>query len=114
MTDSIEFIVQPSPDKKRHLEVRWPDGKIFWTYVPEVFLDLMPFAIARWLLDLGYDLKCLLIVHLHFPEWGGGDREAMRAPLGTLAATPLVNGAPLDEYPPWHFSHYPAKRETLQ
>jgi hypothetical protein len=53
----------------------------------------MPFLIARSLLSQGYNAKRLLIVRLE-----GADYEMQRAPLGAVAATPLVNtGAPVSE-----------------
>jgi hypothetical protein len=112
-TNTYELVVEQCPDKKRHLKVRWADGGEFWTNVPEIFLDLMPFAIARWLLHLDYDLERILVVRLHFPDWGD-DREIIRAPLGALATTLSFNIDARVELPPWHVSHYPTKRETLQ
>lgn len=42
----------------------------------------------RQLLEQGHNLDRLLIVHLQ-----GADLDMMRAPLGAVAATPLVNAA---------------------
>jgi hypothetical protein len=61
--------------------------KIFIANIPPSWLDLVPYMIARKLLDEGgYDVDRQLIVRLQ-----GADRELMRAPLGVVAATPLLN-----------------------
>jgi hypothetical protein len=61
--------------------------KIFLANIPLSWLDLVAYMVARKLLDEGgYDVDRQLIVKLQ-----GADRELMRAPLGVVAATPLLN-----------------------
>jgi hypothetical protein len=61
--------------------------KIFLANIPLSWLDLVAYMVARKLLDEGgYDVERQLIVRLQ-----GADRELMRAPLGVVAATPLLN-----------------------
>jgi hypothetical protein len=64
------------------------DGVQVLGQLGEIWLDLAPFAAARWLLAQGYDPDRLLVVHLE-----GADHVMARAPLGAVAATPLVNTA---------------------
>jgi hypothetical protein len=72
----------------------WADGDDLVSSVPYSYLDLLPFMIARTLLEQGYDLNRLLIMWLR-----GADYEMARAPLGQLAATPLINTARLVTHP---------------
>jgi hypothetical protein len=61
--------------------------KIFLANIPLSWLDIVAYMVARKLLDEGgYDVDRQLIVKLQ-----GSDRELMRAPLGVVAATPLLN-----------------------
>ena len=66
----------------------WSDGRVQLENIPEAFLDLMPFMLARVLLEQGYNAARPFIVRLQ-----GADYELMRATLGAAAATPLVNAA---------------------
>ena len=63
-------------------------GDTLLSHIPEPWLDLMGFLIARRLLEQGYNVNRLLVVRLQ-----GADFDLMRAPLGAAAATPLVNSA---------------------
>ena len=85
---AIELEVMPHPDDRMLYMACWSDGDQLVHHLPECWLDLMPFLAARRLLEHGYDLKRLLIVRLH-----GAYLDMMRAPLGAVAATPLVNTA---------------------
>jgi hypothetical protein len=87
----IELTVHPyrCPHGESFYRAVWPDGEPERSAViPEVFLDLAPWLIARILLEQGYNPQRELLVRLH-----GGDRDLVRAPLGAVAATPLVNTA---------------------
>jgi hypothetical protein len=86
----IELTVVPHGDGWSY-EACWADGEAFVSnmaplMVDHHLLDLMPFIIARALMEQGYNLERLLVVRLQ-----GADREMARAPLGAVAATPLVN-----------------------
>jgi hypothetical protein len=88
---SIELTVMPDHDIDYALggfKACWADGDELVSHVPYNFLDLMPFMIARALLEHGYNLERLLVVRLR-----GADYEMARAPLGQLAATPRINTA---------------------
>lgn len=74
------------PDSGSTYTVYWGDGDLELAGIPEVYLDLIPFMLARKLLSLGYSARRLLVVRLQ-----GADYEMVRAPLGAVAATPLVN-----------------------
>lgn len=87
MTD-IELTALPHSDDPWLYKVCWPDGDVQLSHIPEPWLDLMGFLVARRLLEQGYDVNRLLIVRLQ-----GADFELMRAPLGAAAATPLINVA---------------------
>jgi hypothetical protein len=65
--------------------------KIFLGNIPLAWVDIVSFMIARKLIDEGgYDLDRELIVRLQ-----GSDRELAHAPLGIVAATPLLNTKPV-------------------
>jgi hypothetical protein len=66
----------------------WSDGEPQVQGIPEHWLDLMPFMVARVLIAQGYDPGRLLVVQLR-----GADRDMCRAPLGAVAATPVANTA---------------------
>jgi hypothetical protein len=87
---NIELTVFPAhPDDSCWVyKVCWNDGDVLIRDIPETVLDLIPFIVARKLLSQGYNTGRLLIVRLR-----GSDRDLMRAPLGAVAATPLVNTA---------------------
>ena len=62
----------------------------FLTNIPEVLLDIIPYVVARKLLSGGsYPER---IVKLR-----GADFELMHAPLGIVAATPVLNDKPVTE-----------------
>jgi hypothetical protein len=82
----IEIIVTPQGNE--FYQGHDADGGQMLTGVPEVMLDLIPFMVARRLLDWRYDPACLLVVKLR-----GADFDMMRAPLRVVAATPLLNTA---------------------
>ena len=90
----IELMVTPHPDDGLLYMACWSDGEPLVHHIPEVWLDLMPFLAARKLFEQGYNAGRLLIVRLR-----GADYELMRAPLGAVAATPLVNSAAPVERP---------------
>jgi hypothetical protein len=62
-----------------------PDST-FLANIPDTWLDLIPYMVARRLLEQGNNPDQLLIVRLR-----GADFDLMRAPLGVVAATPLLN-----------------------
>jgi hypothetical protein len=67
------------------------DNKIFLANIPLSWIDIISYMIARKLLDEGgYELDRELIVRLQ-----GSDRELAHAPLGIVAATPLLNTKPV-------------------
>ena len=67
--------------------------KIFLGNIPLPWLDIVSFMIARKLVDEGgYDLDSELVVKLQ-----GSDRELMHAPLGIVAATPLLSAKPVTD-----------------
>ena len=84
----IELTVTPHQDDHSLYRAGWADGDTLLSHIPEPWLDLFGFLIARRLLEQGYDVNRLLIVRLQ-----GADFDLMRAPLGAAAATPLVNVA---------------------
>jgi hypothetical protein len=86
----LVFTVVPDPENNRRDAAVWPDGKPYAWDVPEIMLDLIHFQIARKLLAQGYDPDSLLIINLQ-----GSDRELVRARLGAVAATPLINPEPV-------------------
>ena len=57
-------------------------------HIPEAWLDLVPFMAARALLNQGHNPARVLRVRLQ-----GADYELCYAPLGAVAATPLINFA---------------------
>jgi hypothetical protein len=75
----------------RRYRVRWhhygPDD-IFLADIPEQWLDLIGFMVARKLAEYGYNSEQLLVVKLQ-----GVDYDLMRTSLGSAAATPKVNFA---------------------
>ena len=82
----IELTVTQHSDDSSLYRASWSDGDTLLSHIPEPWLDLMGFLIARRLLQQGYDVNRLLVVRLL-----GADFELMRAPLGAAAAPPLVN-----------------------
>jgi hypothetical protein len=84
---AIEITVVPQREDCRY-RACWPDGETLLTQVPESFLDLIGFMLARRLLEQGYAVERIFIVRLQ-----GADFELMRCPLGTAAAAPLINYA---------------------
>jgi hypothetical protein len=93
MTAPIELTVAPHPDDSLLYRACWADGQMLLSHIPEPWLDLIGFMLARRLLEQGYNVERLLIVHLH-----GADYELMRGPLGAAAARLLVNfAAPVKE-----------------
>lgn len=90
MSASPDIEITVVPQREDHCRYRacWPDGETLLAQVPETFLDLIGFMLARRLLEQGYAVERILIVRLQ-----GADFELMRAPLGVAAAPPLVNYA---------------------
>jgi hypothetical protein len=84
----IELTVLPHPDDDRLYRAVWGDGESALSHIPECWLDLFGFLLARRLLEWGYNPERELIVYL-----AGADYLLMQAPLGAAAATPLVNYA---------------------
>ena len=84
----MELTVTPHQDDHSLYRACWADGDMLLSYIPEPWLDLIGFLIARRLLEQGYDVNRLLVVRLQ-----GADYVLMRALLGAAAATPLVNVA---------------------
>ena len=89
----IELIVEEQPDSFCY-RVCWCDGEpvdnTFLANIPEVLLDIIPYMVAR-----------KLLVHGSHPErivkLRGADFELMRALLGIVAATPVLNDKPVME-----------------
>jgi hypothetical protein len=89
MSIPFELMVEEQPDSWCCYHVRWCDGEpdsVMLANIPEAWLDLIPFMAARRLLEQGSNPDRLLIVRLH-----GADFDLMRAPLGVVAAPPLLN-----------------------
>ena len=85
----IELTVIPHPHNgSSHYMVCWPDDESGLTRIPEIYLNLAPFMVAR--LSQGYNPQRLLIVRLQ-----GADYELLRAPLA--AAMPVVNATPASQ-----------------
>ena len=85
---ALEILVAPHDNDDGLYRADHADGTELLTGVPELMLDLIPFMLARRLLEWRYDPECLLVVKLQ-----GADFEMMRAPLGVVAAKPLLNTA---------------------
>jgi len=78
----IDITVSPQHEDHCRYRACWPDGETLLAQVPEAFLDLVGFMLARRLLEQGYAVERILIVRL----------EGAAAP---RAARPSrVNGAP--------------------
>jgi hypothetical protein len=85
----FELMVEPQPESCCCYQVRWCDGEpdsVMLANIPEPWLDLIPFMVARRLLEQGSNPDRLLIVRLC-----GADFDLMRAPLGVVAAPPLLD-----------------------
>jgi hypothetical protein len=87
----IELTMQPHREKPQLYFASWPDGEVQLPNIPESLLDLVPYMLARLLLDQGYNPARLLIVRLQ-----GADYELMRAPLGIVAAKPRLSTTPVE------------------
>jgi hypothetical protein len=86
---AIEVIVEPHSDNNALYAVWWCDHSDRLLHgLPECWLDVLPWLIARRLLEWEYDTERTLVVKLI-----GADYEMARAALGALAATPLLNTA---------------------
>jgi len=94
---TINLTVKPCPDDDSFYTAYWPDGDVQLDNIPEIWVDLIPFMIARKLLSQGCNPERLFIVRLE-----GADFDLMRAPLGAAAATPLVN----TEEPVWQSTRH--------
>jgi hypothetical protein len=90
MTPPLELLVEEDPDVGMSYRVVWCDKPdiILICNLPFCWIDLFSFMIARQLLAQGNNPDRLLIVRLR-----GADFNLMRAPLGIVAATPLLNEA---------------------
>jgi hypothetical protein len=87
----IELTVIPHPHNgSSHYMVCWPDDESGLTRIPEIYLNLAPFMVARFLPSRGYNPQRLLIVRLQ-----GADYELLRAPLAS--AMPVVNATPASQ-----------------
>ncbi len=75
----IELTAMPHSDDHSLYRACWADGDVLLSHIPEPWLDLMGFLIARRLLEQGYDVNRLLVVRLL-----GADYELMRAPRAPL------------------------------
>jgi hypothetical protein len=93
VSQEIKLIVEQQPDDNCY-RVCWCDGEPYWreANIPEILLDLVPYMVARKLLSTGYRPDRILIVKLQ-----GADYELMHAPLGIVAATPVLNDKPVTE-----------------
>jgi hypothetical protein len=91
---AIELSVVPEDDGCSY-RAEWTDGDTVVEHIPECFLNLIPFMLARKLLEWGYNVERMLVVRLQ-----GADFALMRAPLGAAAATPLLNSAAPVKQPP--------------
>jgi hypothetical protein len=89
MTIPFQLIVEEQPGSDGCYRVRWCDDEpknIFLANIPPSWLDLIPYMVARKLLEQGNNPERLLIVKLR-----GADFDLMRSPLGVVAAPPLLN-----------------------
>jgi hypothetical protein len=90
MNIPMELLVEEQPQSCECFHVCWlgePDS-VLLANIPEAWLDLTPFMAARALLRQGYNPDRLLVVRLY-----GADFDLVRAPLGVVAAPPLLNFA---------------------
>ena len=76
-------MVMPDRDDCSLYMACWPDGVRQIERIPDVWLDLIPFMVARILLSHGYKAARPFIVRLQ-----GADYDLCRATLGAAAATP--------------------------
>ena len=81
----IELMVWPHSDCGYLYKCCWGDGEALLDGIPEIWLDLIAFMVARNLLAQGYNPDRLLIVRLC-----GADYDLLRASLGQAAASPLI------------------------
>lgn len=93
----FELVVEQQADSSWHTMycVRWDDGEpdsVMLANIPECWLDLIPYMVARKLLEQGNNPDRPLIVRLR-----GADFELMRAPLGQVAAPPVLNDTPVNQ-----------------
>lgn len=91
----FEMVVEPEPDAFARYRVRWCDGEpdgVFGSDIPECWLDLVPYMVARKLFEHGNHPERMLVIKLR-----GADFELCRAPLGVMAATPRMNTEPVTE-----------------
>jgi hypothetical protein len=85
----FELIVEEQHGDAGCYRVCWCDGEpdpVYLCNLPEIWLDLIPYMVARRLIRQHNNPERLLIVKLR-----GADYELMRAPLGMVAASPLLN-----------------------
>ena len=85
----IELTVTPHQDDHYLYRADWADGDVLLSHIPQPWLDLFGFLIARRLLEQGYDVNRLLVVRLQ-----GADYLLLHAPLGAAAATPWSMSRP--------------------
>ena len=95
----IEVVVAPQVDGTY---AAYLDDDTVISGVGEVFLDLIPFMVARLLLQGGRDPNAMLVVKLV-----GADFLMLEAPLSLAARTPLLNTAPSPPAPPPPFRVLP-------
>jgi hypothetical protein len=90
----IVLVVEEHPNASMFYRVGWTDGEPLRPIenVPEILLDLTPYIAARKLLAEGYHPERMLIIQLR-----GADYELMHAPLGIVAATPVLNAKPVTD-----------------
>jgi hypothetical protein len=84
----IELTVSSHHDDHSRYQVSWSDGSHLIVQIPEIWLGLISFMSARALLEQGYKANRVLVIRLQ-----GADYDLVSAPLGAVAATPLINYA---------------------
>ena len=84
----IEVLVRSHVDSDVQYMACYPPDSQLIAHVPQLWLDLLPYMVARVLLDRDYNADRVLVVRLQ-----GADFELMHAPLGAVAAPPIVNYA---------------------
>ena len=91
----IELTVTPHPDDHSLYRACWSDGDTQLTHIPEPWLDLIGFLVARRLLEQGYDVNRLLVVRLQGADYRTDACPARRCrchPAGQYRGTGEASG----------------------
>jgi hypothetical protein len=87
MTDlPLRLTVSEHHDDHSRYQVNWDDGSQLICHIPEIWFRLIPQLAACALIEQGYSARRVLDVHVQ-----GSDFALVCAPLGVVAAPPLLN-----------------------